>query len=142
MPDNARIPDILAASKTIAVVGLSPKEHRASFGVARYMQAKGYRILPVNPTHAGKQILGELCHANLHEAAQALQAEGRRIDIVDCFRKSEDIPPVADEAIAVGARCLWMQEGIVNDEAAASARAAGMQVVMDRCLKVEHWRLA
>ncbi len=130
---------ILGSCKTIAVVGLSPQWHRPSFFAAKYMQAHGYRIVPVNPGAA--EILGERCHPSVTAAAQALAAEGRRIDMVDCFRKSEDIPPIADEAIAIGATCLWLQLGVVHEAAAAKARAAGLDVVMDRCVKIEHARL-
>jgi len=122
----------------IAVVGLSPKPDRPSYSVARYMQERGYRIIPVNPMHVGAHILGESCYANLYEAAKALAAEGQKIDIVDCFRKSEDIPPIVGEAIMIDARCVWMQQGIVNEPAAAKARAAGLQVEMDSCIKIEH----
>jgi uncharacterized protein len=131
------VSQILKNSKTIAVVGLSFKPHRASHGVAAYMQAHGYRVLPVNPSYAGQEILGEKVYATLPEAAASL-APGQRIDIVDCFRKAEDIPPVARDAIAIGARCLWMQLGIVNLEAARLAEQAGLDVVMDRCIKVDH----
>ena len=132
------ISQILDESRTIAVVGLSFKPHRASFGVAQYLQAQGYRIVPVNPSYAGKQILGETVYASLQDAATALADSGARIDIVDCFRKSEDIAPIANDAIAVGARCLWMQLGIDNPMAAAKAEAAGLDVVVDRCLKIDH----
>lgn len=127
---------ILTDSRIIAVVGLSPKAHRASFQVAQYMQEHGYRILPVNPSWAGRQILGQPCYATLAEAAVAVAPA--TIDIVDCFRKSEDIVPIAQEAVAAGARCLWMQQGIVNHEAADLARQAGLEVVMDRCIKIDH----
>ncbi len=130
------IPTLLQQSRTIAVVGLSFKTHRASYGVAQYMQAHGYRILPVNPSYAGREILGEPVYASLQEAAAAVAPA--RIDIVDCFRNARDIPPVVQEAIAVGAGCVWMQQGIEHDEAAAAARAAGIDVVMDRCIKVDH----
>jgi uncharacterized protein len=130
---------ILGTCKTIAVVGLSPQWHRPSFFAAKYMQAHGYRIVPVNP--AATEILGETCYASLTEAAKALAAQGQRIDMVDCFRKTADIGPIADEAIAIGARCLWQQLGVVNEAAAARARAAGLEVVMDRCVKIEHARL-
>ena len=129
------IRDILTGSKTIAVVGLSAKPHRASYGVAQYMQARGYRIIPVNPSYAGREILGERVYASLPEAAAAI---GQPIDIVDCFRKSEDIAPIARDAVAVKARCLWMQLGIENQDAAALAEAAGLDVVMDACIKVDH----
>ena len=126
---------ILGATKTIAVVGLSPQWHRPSFFAAKYMQAHGYRIVPVNPT--AKEILGERCYASVTEAAKA----GIAIDMVDCFRRTEDIPPFAVVAIAVGANCLWQQIGVRNVEAAAKARAAGLDTVMDRCVKIEHARL-
>jgi predicted CoA-binding protein len=122
----------------IAVVGLSNRPERASFDVAAYMQQAGYRIVAVNPMYAGQTILGEHCHASLTEAARALSAEGQRISIVDCFRKSADIPPVVEEAIAIGADCVWMQLDIVHEAAAARARAAGLTVVMDKCIKIEH----
>jgi uncharacterized protein len=130
---------ILGTCRTLAVVGLSPQWHRPSFFAAKYMQAHGYRIVPVNPK--ASEILGERCFPSVTAAAQALAAQGAKIDLVDCFRRSEDIPPLADEAIAVGARCLWMQLGVVNEAAAAKARAAGLDVVMDRCVKIEHARL-
>lgn len=130
---------ILGASKTIAVVGLSPQWHRPSFFAAKYMQAHGWRIVPVNPT--ATEILGERCYPSVTAAAQALAKEGVKIDIVDCFRRTEDIGPIADEAIAIGAKCLWQQIGVKNEQAAARARAAGLEVVMDRCVKIEHARL-
>jgi hypothetical protein len=130
---------ILGTCRTVAVVGLSPQWHRPSFFAAKYMQAHGFRIVPVNP--AAGEILGEPCYPSVTAAAQALAAQGARIDMVDCFRRSEDIPPLAREAIDAGARCLWMQLGVVHDDAAATARAAGLDVVMDRCVKIEHARL-
>ncbi len=135
---NISIAALLTRSHTIAVVGLSAKMNRPSHDVAAYLQRNGYRIVPVNPTYAGTHILDELCYATLSDAARALSKENINIDIVDCFRKSDDIPPIADEAIAIGVDCLWMQLGIINEEAAAKARAAGVAVVMDRCLKIEH----
>jgi predicted CoA-binding protein len=132
------IAQILNDSKTIAVVGLSNKPDRASYGVAHYLQEHGYRIVPVNPSYAGQQILGETVYASLQQAADALAASAQRIDIVDCFRKSEDIPPLARDAIAIRAGCLWMQLGIENQQAADLARAAGLDVVMDHCIKIEH----
>jgi predicted CoA-binding protein len=132
------ISQILKESKTIAMVGLSNKPERPSYGVAEYMQEHGYRIVPVNPAYAGHQILGETVYASLQEAADALAPSGHRIDIVDCFRKSEDIPPLARDAIAVRAGCLWMQLGIENQVAADLARAAGLDVVMDQCVKANH----
>jgi predicted CoA-binding protein len=139
MPDIATLRRILGTCKTIAVVGLSPQWHRPSFFAAKYMQAHGYRIVPVNP--AAAEILGEPSYPSVTAAAQALAAHGQRIDLVDCFRKSEDIPPIADEAIAIGAKCLWLQIGVIHEAAAAKARAAGLDVVMDRCVKIEHARL-
>ncbi|MEJ7805750.1 MAG: CoA-binding protein [Telluria sp.] len=132
------IPQILKDSKTIAIVGLSTNPERASHGVARYLQQHGYRIVPVNPTYAGQDILGEKVHASLQQAADALAASGARIDIVDCFRKSEEMLPVARDAVAVRAGCLWMQMGVVNQGAADLAAAAGLDVVMDQCIKVQH----
>jgi predicted CoA-binding protein len=135
------IPEILQHAKTIAVVGLSDKPDRASYGVAAYLQQNGYRILPVNPACAGEQILQETVYASVQDAAAAL-APGEKIDIVDCFRKPEAIVPIAREAIAVGAGCLWMQLEIENEEAAEMARAAGLDVVQNHCLKIEHRMLA
>jgi predicted CoA-binding protein len=135
------IPQILNDSKTIAIVGLSSKPERASFGVAEYLQGQGYRIVPVNPAYAGAEILGERVYACLQEAADALAPSGARIDIVDCFRKSEDIPPLARDAIAIRAGCLWMQLEIEHQAAADLARAAGLDVVMNHCLKIEHRKL-
>lgn len=132
---------ILQDAHTIAVVGLSDKPERASYGVAAYLQEQGYRILPVNPACAGQQILGEPVFATLQDAAAAL-GEGVKIDIVDCFRKPDAIVPIARDAIAVGARCLWMQLEIENDEAARLAGDAGLDVVMNHCLKIEHRQLA
>ena len=126
-----RIVRILNDCRTIAVVGLSPKPHRASFDVARYMQAAGYRIIPVNPNAV--EVLGEKAYATLHEAAQH-----EKIDLVNCFRNSEDIPPIVDEAIAVGAQAVWMQLGVAHAAAAAKAEAAGLLVVQDHCLKIDH----
>lgn len=135
-----QIARILQQSRTIAIVGLSCKPHRASHKVAHYLQMHGYRIIPVNPSYAGTEILGELCHATLQDAAAALGAT--RIDIVDCFRKAQDIPPIARAAIEVKARCLWLQLGIVDQASCDLATAAGLDVVMDRCSKIEHANLA
>lgn len=132
------VKEILKDSKTIAVVGMSNKPDRDSFIVARYLQSHGYRVVPVNPTYAGTEILGEKVYSSLKEAADALGGDGRQIDVVDCFRKSEDIPPIAREAIAIRARVLWMQLGVENQAAADMASAAGLDVVMDRCIKIEH----
>lgn len=135
------IRQILEESLTIAVVGLSSKPERASLAVATYLQARGYRIVPVNPSYAGQQILGEKVYPNLRDAAAALAADGIRIDVVDCFRKSEDIAPIARDAIAVRAGCLWMQLGIENQTAADMASAAGLDVVMNHCMKIEHTKM-
>ena len=126
-----RIAHILKNYKTIAVVGLSHKPHRASFDVARYMQGNGYRIIPVNPNET--QVLGEKAYATLLDAAAH-----EKINLVNCFRNSEDIPPIVDEAIAIGAKALWMQLGIANAGAAARAEAAGLLVVQDQCIKIDH----
>jgi hypothetical protein len=139
MNDIATLRRILGTCKTVAVVGLSPQWHRPSFFAAKYLQAHGYRIVPVNPT--ASEILGERCYPSVSAAAAALGARGEKIDLVDCFRRSEDIPPIADEAIAIGARCLWMQIGVIDEQAAAKARDSGLDVVMDRCVKIEHARL-
>jgi len=136
------IAQILDDSHTIAIVGMSNKPDRASYGVGAYLQENGYRIVPVNPSYPGQSILGEPVYASLQEAADALAEKGQRIDIVDCFRKSEDIAPIAREAIAVRAGCLWMQLEIENQAAADMARAAGLDVVMNHCIKIEHRSLA
>jgi predicted CoA-binding protein len=124
---------ILALCRTVAVVGLSPKPGRASFDVARYMQANGYRIIPVNPNAGVQEILGEKVYANLLEASQL-----EKIDLVNCFRNSEDIPQIVDEAIAISAKAVWMQLGIAHTQAATKAQEAGLTVVQDRCLKIDH----
>ena len=129
------IPHILDHFKTIAVVGLSPKSHRDSYEVAEYMQKQGYRIVPVNPAAGVSEILGETVYPSLIEAAKHVQ-----IDLVDVFRNSPDVPPVVDDAITIGAKAVWMQLGIEHADAAAKARAAGLQVVQNRCLLIEHRR--
>jgi predicted CoA-binding protein len=135
------IEQILTSAKTVAVVGLSNKPERASLEVAEYLQSQGYEILPVNPAYAGQEILGRTVYGSLQEAADALAKEGRRIDVVDCFRKPEDIPPLAKDAIHVRAGALWMQLGIENQVAADLARAAGLDVVMNHCMLIEHRKL-
>ena len=132
---------ILADSRTIAVVGLSAKEDRPSHEVAQYLQINGYRILPVNPAYAGTRILGEPCFATLADAAEAMKKADTRIDVVDCFRKAEEVHTAVDEAIAIGARAVWMQLGVVDQAAAARAEKAGLEVVMDKCIKIEHMQL-
>lgn len=119
------------AGKTIAVVGLSSDPMRPSHGVARYLQRHGYRIIPVNPYE--QLVLGERAYPNLREVPVP-------VDVVDVFRRPEFVPEVVEDAIAVGARALWLQFGVVHDEAARRAQAAGLAVVMDRCIKVEHAR--
>ena len=130
--DIATLRRILRTSRTIAVVGLSAEWHRPSFFAAKYMQAHGYRIIPVNPRYT--EVLGERCHASLDSIDEP-------VDIVDVFRRTEDVAPIADRAIAIGAKCLWQQIGVKNVEAAAKAAAAGLDVVTDRCVKIEHARL-
>ena len=132
MQQDADIAWILAHCRTVAVVGLSPRPERDSHRVARYMQAQGWRIVPVNPMASG-EILGEKVYPSLTEAARH-----ERIELVNGFRNSADIPPVVDEAIAIGARALWLQLGVAHAEAAARARAAGLRVVQNRCLKIDH----
>jgi uncharacterized protein len=128
------IRNTLSSCKTVAVVGVSPKSDRPSHLVAAYLQSKGYRILPVRPD--GEVILGERVYHSLTEIPGEIE-----IDVVDIFRKSEDVPPVVEEAIQRGAKVIWMQEGVANPEAASIAEKAGLQVVMDRCIKKEHQRL-
>jgi uncharacterized protein len=123
---------ILKSAQTIAVVGLSGNPEKVSYGVAQYLQGHGYRIIPVNPTAA--QILGEPAYADL-------LAVPHPVDVVQIFRRPEDVPPVVEQAVQIGARVVWMQEGIVNQEAAGAAAGAGLQVVMDRCMRQEHIRL-
>ena len=134
-----RIRQILENDRTIAIVGMSDKPHRASHEVAHYLQKHGYRIVPVNPLLAGQQLLGEPVYADRRAAAAALQAAGEApIDMVDVFRRSEDVPPVADQAIAIGAKTLWLQLAISHPEAEQKAADAGLQVVRDKCTKIEH----
>ena len=130
------ISHILHHHRTVAVVGLSPKPHRDSHAIASYMQRHGWRIVPINPAAQVTEILGEKVYPSLIEAAKHLQ-----IDLVDVFRNSADVPPVADEAIAIGAKALWLQLGIEHPAAAEKARKAGLRVVQNRCLLVENRRL-
>ena len=127
---------ILQGCHTIAIVGLSPEWHRPSHFVAKYLQGHGYRVVPVNPRVAADQgqILGEACYARLEDIPVP-------VDMVDVFRKPADVPPIAASAVAIQARCLWQQLGVANLEADALARAAGLDSVMDRCVKIEHARL-
>ncbi len=128
------IAEALRQSKTIAVVGLSPKKIRPSFGVSEYMQRVGYRIIPVNPAEAGSEILGEKCYARLEDIPEP-------VDIVDVFRRSEFVPDIVDSAIGIRAKCIWLQEEVQHDKAAEKARSAGLYVVQDRCILKEHRRL-
>jgi predicted CoA-binding protein len=123
---------ILKTARTIAVVGLSAEWHRPSYFAAKYMQGKGYRIVPVNPRYA--EILGETSYARLEDIPVP-------VDIVDVFRREADMMPIAQSAVAIGAKCFWQQLGLKNLEADAIARAAGLDAVMDRCVKIEHARL-
>jgi hypothetical protein len=125
---------LLQNLRTIAVVGLSPNTQRISHEVASYMQRQGYRIIPINPL--ASEVLGEKAYPSLLAAAQH-----EKIELVNCFRNHPDIPPVVDEAITIGAKAVWMQLGISHTEAAAKAKAAGIEVVEDRCIMVEHARL-
>lgn len=131
-PDDATLRRILRGCRTIAVVGLSADWNRPSYFAASYLQGKGYRIVPVNPK--ASEILGERCYARLEDIPFA-------VDMVDVFRKPADVPPIAASAVAIGAQCLWQQLGVMNAEADATARAAGLDSVMDRCVKIEHARL-
>jgi predicted CoA-binding protein len=123
---------ILGTCRTLAVVGLSANWYRPSFFAAKYMLDHGYTVIPVNPAYP--EVLGQKCYPSLGDIPV-------KVDLVDCFRKSGEIPALAEEAIAIGARVLWMQLGVVNEAARARARAAGLEVVMDRCVKIEHARL-
>lgn len=136
--NQADVLHILKTFNTIAVVGLSPKAHRDSYEVAEYMQSQGYRIIPINPVAASSNelILGEKVYATLVEAAKV-----EKIDIVDCFRNSADIPPIASEAVQIKAQVLWMQLGIDSEVAKAEAAAAGLAVVKNQCLLIEHKRV-
>jgi predicted CoA-binding protein len=131
---DEEIRKVLGESRTIAVVGISPREDRPSYQVASYLQSHGYRVLPVRPD--GETILGEKVYRSLRDIPPEIE-----IDVVDVFRKAEDVPPVVEESIARGAKVVWMQEGIVHEQAAFTAEKAGLRVVMDRCMKKEHARL-
>lgn len=128
--------EILREYRHVAIVGLSIDQYRPSHFVAIYLQAEGYDIIPINPRYAGQAILGKRVYATLSEAREA----GETIEVVDVFRRPEDVPPIAEEAIKIGAKVLWMQLGIRNEEAARKAREAGLIVVQDRCMKIEHAR--
>jgi predicted CoA-binding protein len=125
---------VLERCRTIAVVGLSDQWHRPSYFAASYMQHQGWRIVPVNPRLAGTTLLGEPVHARLEDIPHP-------VDMVDVFRRAEDVPPLAEAAVRIGAKCLWLQLGVVHEAAADMASDAGLDVVMDRCVKIEHARL-
>ena len=128
----ANIAEMLKSAKTIAVVGLSGSRMRPSYGVSEYMQRAGYKIIPVNPQES--EVLGERCYARLEDVPEP-------VDIVDVFRRSEFVPEIVSSAIAIGAKAVWMQEGVIHEAAAERARRAGLSVVMDRCILKEHARL-
>jgi predicted CoA-binding protein len=131
-PSDQQVKDLLQKAHAIAVVGLSSSRIRASYGVSQYMQSAGYRIIPVNPNE--QEVLGEKSYARLEDVPE-------KIDVVDVFRRSEFVPEIVEAAIRVGARAIWMQEGVVNETAAQRARDAGLFVVMDACILREHRRL-
>lgn len=130
-PDE-EVVEILKSAKTVAVVGISHKEDRDSHKVAKYLKEHGYKIIPVNPKY--KEVLGEPCYPDLKSVPD-------KIDVVDIFRRVEEIPGVVDEAIQVGAGTVWMQLGLVHNESAEKAKQAGLKVVMNKCMKIEHQRL-
>lgn len=132
--DDSYIRSILAKVRTIAMVGASPNWNRPSHFAMKYLQGKGYRVIPVNPVAAGQEILGEKAYASLRDVPE-------KVDMVDIFRSSAAAGPLVDDAIAIGAKVVWMQLGVRNDEAAAKAEAAGLEVVMNRCPKIEYARL-
>lgn len=132
--DAATLRRLLSTCRRIAVVGVSNEWHRPSYFVAKYLLEHGYTMIPVNPKYT--EVLGQRCYPNVRAAAEA-----GPIDMVDCFRRSADIEPLADDAIAIGAQCLWMQLTVRNEAAAVKAQAAGLSVVQDRCVKIEHGRL-
>jgi len=131
-PSDAQIAELLRSARTIAVVGLSNRPFRASGGVSRFLQANGYKIIPVNPKE--REVLGEKAYARLEDVPG-------KVDIVDIFRRPEFVPDIVDAAIRIGARAVWMQEGVVHAEAAARAQRAGLIVVMDQCILKDHNRL-
>jgi len=131
---DEELKDVLRTCETVAVVGISPKEDRPSYIVASYLKSKGFRIIPVRPD--GEEILEEKVYHRLSEIPNEIG-----VDVVDIFRKSEDVPPIVEEAIRRGVRVVWMQEGVIHEEAGEKAEKAGLKVVMDRCMKKEHQRL-
>jgi len=128
---DEELKEIFKNCKTVAIVGISPKEDRPSYRVASYLQSKGYRIIPIRPD--GDTILDEKVYPHLMEIPKEIE-----IDVVDIFRKSEEVPPIVEEAIRRGTKIVWMQEGVIHQEAAEKAQNAGLKVVMDRCIKKEH----
>ncbi len=136
MPDMYERLKLLQQYRHIAIVGISADQYRPSHFVAIYLQAEGYDIVLVNPRYAGQMLLGKRVYASLTEAKEA----GEQIEIVDVFRKAEDVPPIAEEAIAIGAKVLWLQLGIRNDAVGERAQEAGLTFVQDRCIKMEHAR--
>ncbi len=132
MDDVNTLRRILKESRVLAIVGLSASWHRPSYFAAKYMLEHGYRVIPVNPQYT--EVLGQKCYASLRDIPE-------KVDLVDVFRKTADVMPIAEDAIAIGARVLWQQLGVKNEAAAAKARAAGLEIVMDRCVKIEHGRL-
>ncbi|HET6598436.1 MAG TPA: CoA-binding protein [Burkholderiaceae bacterium] len=132
LDDISTLRRILRDCRSVAVVGLSAEWHRPSHFAAKYLQQHGYRIIPVNPRYT--EVLGERCHASLTDIEE-------KVDLVDVFRRSADVLPIARQAIEIGARCLWQQIGVMNFEAEALVQAAGLDSVMDRCVKIEHARL-
>ncbi len=140
MEDPLYYPDwvirrILHDTQVVAMVGASAHWNRPSYFAMKYLQIKGYRVIPVNPRAAGDEILGERAYASVTDVPVP-------VDVVDCFRRGDQIGPIADDAIAIGAKVLWMQLGVRNDQAAAKAEAAGLTVIMDRCMKIEYGRLS
>lgn len=139
--DDASLATLLRATRTIALVGLSDDPNRDSHMVGAYLHAAGYEVIGVNPLLAGQMRLNQLCHASLSDAHAALRKQGRTLDLVDCFRRSEAIPALVDEMIGLSLPCLWLQFGIEHPLAVARARGAGIEVIEDRCIKIEHRRL-
>jgi uncharacterized protein len=135
-PDMYERLTLLQQYRHIAIVGISADQYRPSHFVAIYLQAEGYEIIPINPRYAGQTLLGKRVHTSLTEAKEA----GEQIEIVDVFRKAHDVAPIAEEAIAIGAKVLWLQLGIRNDEVGKVSREAGLTFVQDRCIKMEHAR--
>ncbi|HTD19266.1 MAG TPA: CoA-binding protein [Ktedonobacteraceae bacterium] len=136
IPDMYERLQLLQHFHHVAIVGVSADPYRPSHFVAIYLQAEGYNIIPINPRYAGQTLLGKRVYASLTEAKEA----GEQIEIVDVFRRSEDVPPIADEAIKIGAKVLWLQLGISNEEVGRKVQAAGLTFVQNRCIKIEHAR--